>query len=148
MVNLHLKAFSHYNKATKSFMAVCRQNEFAVFLKDVQHDYLDNFMQLLKLQIQPITVILMIIWLKIMKLMMTVTVMVMMTMVIVMNLMMLMVIFVLVTMTTSTLVQPLCGQAMVLLTSSCRSFFGFILSDNNHIHISFFSQKWHNFVHR
>ena len=39
---------------------------------------------------------------------------------------------------TSTLVQPLCGQAMVLLTSSCRSFFGFILSDNNHIHISFF----------
>ena len=57
MVNLHLKVFGHYNKATKTFMAVCRQNEFAVFLKDVQHDYLDNFMQLLKLQIQPITVL-------------------------------------------------------------------------------------------
>ena len=27
-----------------------------------------------------------------------------------------------------TLVHPLCGQAMVLLTSSCRSFFGFILT--------------------
>ena len=46
-------------------------------------------MQLLKLQIQPMTVILMIIWLKIMKLIMTLTVMVTRTMVIVMNLMML-----------------------------------------------------------
>ena len=107
-------------------------------------------MQLLKLQIQPMTVILMIIWLKIMKLMMTLTVMVTMTMVVVMNLMMLVVIFVLmmVSTTTSTLVHPLCGQAMVLLTSSCRSFFGFILSDNNHIQISFFSQNAHNIVHQ
>ena len=108
------------------------------FLKDVQHYDLENFMQLLKLHIQPMTVILMIIWLKIMKLMMTLTVMVTMTMVVVMNLMMLVVIFMLIWVSTSTLVHPLCGQAMVLLTSSCRSFFGFILSDSNHIHISFF----------
>ena len=116
----------------------------------MQHYDLENFMQLLNLGIQPMTVILMIIWLKIMKLMMTLTVMVTMTMVVVMNLMMLVVIFVLmmVSTTTSTLVHPLCGQAMVLLTSSCRSFFGFILSDNNHIQISFFSQNAHNIVHQ
>ena len=46
-----------------------------------------------------------------------------------------------------TLVHPLCGQAMVLLTSSCRSFFGFILHTHRyHRHCHYF--HCHHHCHR